>query len=97
MAVVKVKKLPKKELPDSHKRIKQDALLCYYYPAYTMPMARRMPAIHKKIMLEQARRLEALKMYNISQIASTLSPGKKNAMAGKKIAKHFEKQMKGID
>ena len=97
MAVVKVKKIPQKVVSENHKRIKNDAILCYYYPAYTMPMVRRMPAIHKRLMIEQAQRLEALKMYNITQIAMTLSPSKKNVQAGKKLSTHFKKLMKGID
>ena len=43
-----------------------------------------------------AQRLEALKMYNITQIAMTLSPSKKNVQAGKKLSTHFKKLMKGF-
>lgn len=95
MPVVKVQKAPKSTATKKQDILRLDATLCYFYSAYTMPMAKRMPHVHKVIMIEQAKRLEATKMYNLTQIASTLSPGKKNSAAAKKVANHFKKIMKG--
>lgn len=72
--------------------IRLSATLCYYYPAYTLRMARDMPHKHKVIMISQARRLEAMRFYNEVQIAT--SPHTKKGQGVKKLLKHFEKVSK---
>jgi hypothetical protein len=68
------------------------ASLCYYYPAYTLRMARNVPYKHVKIMLSQAKRMEAIRFHNQAQIAA--APHTKKGQGVKKLLKHFERVAK---
>lgn len=67
--VIKVKRVPKKNPKRTHP-LDTLAELCYYYPAYTLAAARRLPHAHVKRMLGVAKHLEVSRYYNLTQIAS---------------------------
>ena len=72
--------------------IRLNATLCYFYPAYDLKKADRMPHKHKMIMISQAKRLKAIDMHDFTQICA--APHSKKGVGVKKIAKHFEKASK---
>lgn len=94
MDTPKVIKVAKASQPksDGEDVLRSLASLCYYYPAYTLRMARNMPYKHVKIMLSQAKRLEAVRFYSELQIAT--APHTKKGAGVKKLMKHFEKVSK---
>jgi len=71
-----------------HDTLRTLATLCYYYPAYTLQMARQIPHIHVLIMISQARRLEAKKNFDLTQIVA--APHTKKGGGVKKLADNFK-------
>jgi hypothetical protein len=67
--VIKVQKIPSKE-PKQADALESLDELCYYYPAYRLDQARRLPHKHVRRMLRTARRLKAAEYYNLAQIAA---------------------------
>lgn len=61
--------------------------LCYYYPAYTLAEARKLPYKHVVLMLRVARQLEAQRYYNEVQIAA--APHTKKMSFVKKLSEQF--------
>jgi hypothetical protein len=67
--VVKVQPIPHKEpKPVDADRLCEE--LCYWYPAYRFEQARQVPYKRSVSMLRTARRLEAEKYYQLTQIAA---------------------------
>lgn len=89
---IKVAKVSSEPLSESDEKIRINATLCYYYPAYTLKMASMLPHKHKTIMLNQARRLKAKDMHDLTQIAA--APHSTKGKGVKKLIKHFEKVIK---
>lgn len=89
---IKVAKVSSKLLSESEEKIRINATLCYYYPSYTLRMASMLPHKHKVIMLNQARRLKAKDMHDLTQIAA--APHSNKGKGVKKLVKHFEKGVK---
>lgn len=90
--VIKVAKVPEKKSSSNSTTLRVLATLCYYYPAYTLREARKLPYKHVVLMISQARRLQALEMYNLTQIA--VAPHTKKFVGVKKLTKEFEKVAK---
>lgn len=86
--VIKVAK-PVKAQGQKSNALRLLATLCYFYPQYTLAEARKLP--HKRVVLlvNTAQRMEATKMYNLTQIAS--APHSKNGKGVKKLLDHFKK------
>lgn len=85
--VIKVAKIPAKSAG------KQDPLttcidLCYYYPAYTLAEARRLPAPHVRRMLKRARQLEAQRYLELVQIAS--APNTKDGQGVRELIRKYQ-------
>lgn len=65
------------------------ATVCYYYAQYTLQEVQKLPARDLYLLIRTAQKLEALKMYNLTNIAA--APHTKNGSAVKKIAEQFKR------
>lgn len=68
------------------------ATVAYYYPQYTMKDVEQMPFRDVLLLLKTATRIEAERMYNLTQIAS--APHSKNGKGVKQLLDHFRKILK---
>lgn len=84
---VEVKQIPKPQ-SDSGKR-ELYASVAYSYPQYTLEQIEKMPARDVELLIKVARRMEANKMYNMTQIVA--APHTHKAKAVKKLLDHFTK------
>lgn len=64
------------------------AAVCYYYPQYTLKEASELPARDIRLLLSTARKLEASRMFNLTQIAA--APHTKKGEGVKKLSQHFK-------
>lgn len=85
MAVIQVAKIPVKQ---ASKR-ELYAMVAFYYPQYTLAEVQKLPARDLLLLIRTAQKLEATKMYNLTQIAA--APHSKKGMAVKRILEHFKK------
>jgi hypothetical protein len=85
MAVIKLKKIPKKEetIDDILARF------CYHFPQYKYHEAKKMPFFRIKQMLSVAIKEDAKKMYNLTRIVA--APHTKKGGGVKKLSNHFKK------
>lgn len=77
---------------DKDEVIRLLATLCHYYPAYTLKEAKKLPYKHLKIMISQAKRLEANHYFNLTQISA--APHSKKGVGVKKLTEAFKKEVK---
>jgi hypothetical protein len=68
------------------------ATVAYYYPQYTLKEARKLPARDIKLLIKIARKLEAEKMFNLTQIVA--APHTKKGEGVKKLSEHFKRLAK---
>lgn len=68
------------------------ATVAYYYPQYTLKQVENMPYRDVLLLMKTATRIEAERMYNLTQIAS--APHSKNGKGVKQLLDHFRKVMK---
>lgn len=68
------------------------AMIAYYYPQYTLKQAARLSARDIGLLLKVARKLEAEKMYNLTQISA--APHTKKGKGVKDLTDYFQKEMK---
>ena len=66
--VIRVAKIPEQKKSGSS-TMRLLATFCYYFPAYTLKEARKVPYKHIVLMLEQAKRLQSSDYYNLLQIS----------------------------
>ena len=91
MAVVAVAQpVPSSEDTTSDREIW--ATVAYYYPQYTLKEASKLPARDIKLLIKTARKLEAQKMFNLTQIAA--APHTKKGEGVKKLSEHFKRLAK---
>jgi len=64
------------------------ASVCYYYPRYSLQDVSKMPARDLILLLEEARRIEAVKMQNLTAIVA--APHSKNKNEVSKLLSHFQ-------
>lgn len=85
MVVVKAAKLPSK------KTAKRDlyATVCYYYPQYNLQQAQNLPGRDINLLIKTAQKMEAVKMYNLTQIVA--APNSHKGRSVKKLLDHFKK------
>ena len=86
MARVRVQKVPTQTSRFSKREIY--ALLCYHYPQYTLREAANLPYRDVKLLIQTAEKKEAVRMYNLTQIAA--APHTKKGEGVKKLIKHFK-------
>lgn len=90
--VIKVAKVPESDKSPSWQRTL--ATLCYFYPQYTFAQARKLPYRRVVLLINEARRQEAARYYNLTQIAA--APHMKNSgEAVKTLLNDFESTMNG--
>lgn len=68
------------------------ATVAYYYPQYTLKEASKLPARDIKLLIKTAKKLEAQKMFNLTQIAA--APHTKKGEGVKKLSEHFKRLAK---
>lgn len=85
MAKIEVAKIPVKQ------GTKRDlyAMVCYFYPQYKLSEVAKMPARDLFLLIKTAQKMEAMKMFNYTQIAA--APHSKKGAGVKKLAEHFKK------
>lgn len=89
--VIKVQKVhPESEDNDYRELL---ATLCYYYPQYTYAQARKLPFHRVQHLVKVANKIEATKLYNLTQIAA--APHSDKGKAVKQLLKNFEEIMNG--
>jgi hypothetical protein len=94
--IIKVKKIPRKEprlRGQADQALDIYSEICYYYPAYTIRQARRLPYKHVKTLLRKARQLEALRYHNLTQIAAASRYEKYDGLND--LLTHYQEQMNG--
>jgi hypothetical protein len=69
------------------------ATVAYYYPQYTLKQVAKLPYRDVYLLLKTANRIEAERMYNLTQIAS--APHSKKGKGVKDLLDHFRKILKG--
>ena len=90
MARIRVQKVPSQASSSSLNKREMYATLCYYFPQYTLKDAAELPFKHVQLLLKTAQRIEASRMYNLTQIAA--APHTKKMQSVKKLSEHFKKQ-----
>ena len=63
------------------------ATICYYYPQYTLQEASKLTVRDIKLLLKTAEKIEANKMYNLTQIAA--APHTKKGLGVKELTEYF--------
>lgn len=67
------------------------AMVAYHYPQYTLKEASKLSVRDISLLLRTVRKIEAEKMYNLTQIVA--SPHTKKGEGVKKLTQHFEQEM----
>lgn len=67
------------------------AMIAYYYPQYTLKEASQLSMRDINLLLKTARKINAEKMYNLTQIVA--SPHTKKGEGVKQLTKHFQGEM----
>lgn len=84
---VRVKKLPTKAVKINQREL--IATLCFYFPQYTLQDATKLPYQHVQLLIHTAQKIEAARMYNLTQIAA--APHTKKMVNVKKLSDYFKK------
>ena len=88
--VIRVAKLPEqKKIGSSTMRLL--ATFCYYFPAYTLKEARKVPYKHIVLMLKQAKRLQSANYYELLQISVAPHTEKGNGI--KTLNENYSKEI----
>lgn len=66
------------------------ATVCYYYPRYSLQEAQKLPARDLNLLIKTAKKMEAVKMFNLTQIAA--APNSKKGKGVSKLLDHFKKE-----
>ncbi len=88
MATVQVASIPKKKV-NARELLGE---LCWYYPQYTLAAARQLPARDVMLLLKIARKKEAEKYLNLTQIAA--APHTKKGVGIKRLSSRYQKVAK---
>ena len=81
-ASINTKKLSNRELM---------AMVCYHYPQYKLTDVAQLPIRDIKLLLHTAEKIQAEKMYNLTQIAA--APHTKKGEGVKQLTDYFRKAM----
>lgn len=85
---VRVQQLPTQAAKKINKR-ETFALLCFYFPQYTLKEASELPFRDVQLLISTAQKMEAARMYNLTQIAA--APHTKKMVNVKKLSDYFKK------
>lgn len=85
---VKAKRIPK-PLSRFSQSDRVLARLCYYYPQYTFAQARKLPAKRVKLLLEEAVKIKAEDMFQLTNIAA--APKTKKMKGVKDLQAQFKR------
>lgn len=88
MARVEVAKVPKSQKRDSKRELY--ATVCFYYPRYSLEDAQNLPARDIALLLKTARKLEAQRYYNLTQISA--APQTEKGKGVKQLSEHYKKE-----
>jgi len=66
-------------------------MIAYYYPQYTLKQASKLSARDIMLLLRVARKIEAEKFYNLTQIAA--APHTEKGKGVKQLTQYFEKEI----
>lgn len=88
--VVKAKSVNTSKAPDAEEVF---AELCFYYPQYRMSQRHFLSHKYTMLLLKVARRKEAERMYNLTNIAA--APHTKKGQGVKKLLTHFKRLADG--
>lgn len=64
------------------------AEVCYFYPQYTLEQVSKLPARDINLLLKVAKKQEAVKMFNLTQIVA--APHTKKGKGVDTLTKHFK-------
>lgn len=64
-------------------------MACYFYPQYKLAEISKIPARDLYLLIKTAQKMEAIKMFNYTQIAA--APHTKKGGGVKKLAEHFKR------
>ena len=67
------------------------AMVCYYYPQYTLKEASQLSIRDIKLLLRIADKMDSQKMFNLTQIAA--APHTKKGSGVKTLSEHFKKRI----
>ena len=89
MARVRAQQVPSQASQTGVGKREMYATLCYYFPQYTLADAAKLPFRDLQLLIKTAKRIEAGRMYNLTQIAA--APHTKKMQSVKKLSEHFKK------
>ena len=89
MAEIEVAKVKKKE----HSKREVYAMVCYYYPQYTLQEVMGLPARDVTLLLKVASQIEAVQNLNLTQIVA--APHTDKGKGVKKLTEHFKQVANG--
>ena len=87
MAEIKVKRVTSKDKGFTKRELY--ATVCFYFPQYTLKQVQKLPARDVQLLLKTARKLEAQRMYNLTQIVA--APHSRKQVNVKKLIDYFKK------
>lgn len=92
MTEIKVQKIPQKS-PSAKDFEDLIARFCLFFPSYTFAQARRLPAMRIIQMLKVARREEARRMIELTQVIA--SPHAKGGKGPTKVIEYYQRVLRG--
>lgn len=92
LKVIKLAKVPGASASNRFSSLRLLARFCYYYPAYTLADARKLPYKHVMMMLKVARQMEAERYYTMTQIVA--APHTKKGKGVESLTAQFRKVMR---
>lgn len=92
MATVKMQPVhPVQQKSNKAEKRRLWASICYYYPQYNLEQASQLSVRDIKLLLGTARRIEAERLYNLTQIVA--SPHTKKGKGVETLTNHFKDEM----
>jgi len=89
--VIRVARLPERKKSGGSSTMRLLATFCYYFPAYTLKEARKVPYKHIVLMLNQAKRLQSANYYELLQIS--VAPHTQKGEGVKTLNERFSNEM----
>lgn len=89
MARIEIAKVPDKKVD----KRSLYASVCYYYPQYTLQDVQRMPVRDVNLLINTAKKMQALDYFNQVQIAA--APHSDKGRGVKKLSEHYRKEANG--
>ena len=90
--VIKAKRISSVQ-QDVYSPLKTLSVFCYLFPQYTLSEARKLPAVHVKMMLKEARKEQARNYLELLQISA--APHTKKGEGVKTLSDRYKKELQG--